>query len=85
MELADWTGFTGVGILLLAFLLNLLKKIEQVSFTYVGLNLIGAALACAASVMIEYMPFIILEGAWTFVSLVMILKMMTSVRKQTAK
>jgi hypothetical protein len=78
MSLADWIGFVGVSILLFAFLLNLLKKISQESHTYVLFNLFGAGLACIASIMIEYVPFIILEGAWTFVSLVSWLRLISS-------
>jgi len=70
MDFADWIGFIGVSILLLGFLLNLLKKISQDSHAYVLLNMIGAGLACVASILIEYVPFIILEGAWTLVSLI---------------
>ena len=70
MSIADWIGFIGVSILLLAFLLNLLKIISQDSHAYILLNLIGAGLACIASILIEYVPFIILEAAWTAVSLV---------------
>jgi hypothetical protein len=70
-----------VGTLLLAFLLNLLKKISQHSFTYVALNLFGAALACLASVMINYAPFIILEGAWTFVSLISMINLLAERNK----
>jgi hypothetical protein len=70
MDFADWIGFVGVSILLLAFLLSLFKKISQDSHTYILLNLIGAGLACVASILIEYVPFIILEGAWTLVSLI---------------
>jgi hypothetical protein len=32
------------------------------------LNVAGAAIACAASVLLKYWPFIILEGCWTIVS-----------------
>ncbi|HEV8515646.1 MAG TPA: hypothetical protein VGQ59_20320 [Cyclobacteriaceae bacterium] len=78
MSLADWIGFIGVSILLLAFLLNLLKKISQDSHTYILLNLIGAGLACVASILIEYVPFIILEGAWTLVSLVSWIRLIIS-------
>jgi hypothetical protein len=64
----DWIGTIGVSILLMAFLLNLLKKISQDSLTYILLNLVGAAIACFASVLLKYWPFIILEGVWTMVS-----------------
>jgi hypothetical protein len=32
------------------------------------MNVIGAGTACVASVMLRYLPFIILEGCWTLVS-----------------
>jgi hypothetical protein len=76
MELADWIGFAGVSILLVAFLLNLLKKLPENGLLYVGLNLLGAALACIASVMIHYTPFIILEAAWTIVSLATMIRLL---------
>jgi hypothetical protein len=78
MEFSDWIGFIGVSILLLAFLLNLLKKISQESQVYILLNLIGAGLACIASILIEYVPFIILEGAWTLVSLISWIRLVAS-------
>ena len=68
LNLNDWLGFTGVTFLLLAFLLNLRKKISSTSLTYILMNIIGGGLACLASVLIRYVPFIILEGAWTMVS-----------------
>ena len=67
---ADWIGTIGVALLLLAFWLNLLNKISQSSLLYILLNCIGASLACLASVLISYIPFIILEAAWTIVSVV---------------
>ena len=69
LNLTDWTGFTGVAVLLLAFLLNLLNRIDKGSLTYILMNIIGAGLACVASLMINYIPFVILEAAWTSVSL----------------
>lgn len=75
-SLSDWIGFIGVSILLIAFLLNLLKKITQDSVLYVSLNLAGAALACLASVIISYLPFIILEGTWTLVSLISLIRIL---------
>lgn len=68
MNLSDCIGFTGVAILLLAFLLNLVKKISSNSLPYIIMNIVGAGLACLASWMIDYLPFVILEGTWTVVS-----------------
>ncbi len=69
MTITDWTGFVGVTILLIAFFLNLRDVIKKDSFSYLFLNVIGAGVACLASVLLNYWPFIILEGCWTIVSL----------------
>ena len=71
MELTinDWIGFAGVAILLIAFLLNLTGKLSKDGLIYILLNIIGASLACLASWLINYIPFVILEASWTLVSL----------------
>ena len=61
-------GFAGVSILLVAFFLNLTNKLHKDSLGYILLNIIGAGVACLASVLINYVPFIVLEGTWTIVS-----------------
>jgi hypothetical protein len=68
MNLTDWIGFTGVTILLVAYFLNLRNLLSKESFAYLFLNFLGAAIACLASVLLSYLPFIILEGCWTLVS-----------------
>ena len=74
LNLSDWIGFTGVAILLVAFLLNLLKKISSNNLPYIIMNIVGAGLACLASWMIDYLPFVILEGTWTAVSVFALMK-----------
>jgi hypothetical protein len=74
MNLTDWIGFTGVTLLLLAFFLNLYHELDRDGPAYIILNIMGAGLACYASVRLHYLPFIILEGAWTLVSLIALLK-----------
>lgn len=69
MTTTDWIGSTGVTILLIAYFLNLANKIDKDSNIYIILNLAGAAIACVASVRLHYVPFIILESAWTLVSI----------------
>ena len=69
LTLNDWIGFAGVAILLLAFLLNLIGKLSKDGITYILLNIIGAGLACLASWLINYIPFVVLEATWTLVSL----------------
>jgi hypothetical protein len=69
MTLIDIIGFTGVAILLVAFALNATGKISRDHIAYILMNLTGAGIACVASVLLNYRPFIILEGAWALVSL----------------
>ncbi|MBS1542200.1 MAG: hypothetical protein JST14_01095 [Bacteroidetes bacterium] len=76
MNLTDWTGFIGVTILLLAFFLNLYDLLRKDSINYLLLNSIGAGIACLASVLLNYWPFIILEGCWTLVSLAGLLRVL---------
>jgi len=70
MTKTDWIGFIGVTILLIAFLLNLSGRLKKEQFMYLLMNLTGAGLACYASILLNYLPFIILEGCWTVVSIV---------------
>ena len=70
MTLADWTGFIGVTILLIAYFLHLRGIILKDSLAYLLLNVIGAGIACYASMLLHYLPFILLEGCWAIVSLI---------------
>ena len=74
----DIIGSAGVAILLIAFLLNLLNKISQKSLEYILMNIAGAGLACIASFLINYIPFVILEGAWTLVSIIALINYLRS-------
>jgi hypothetical protein len=67
-------GSIGVG-LLLAFLLNLIRRVSQDSRTYTTLNVVGAGLACYSSYLISFIPFIILEGVWFVVSAIALIKL----------
>jgi uncharacterized RDD family membrane protein YckC len=75
-SLATLVGFTGVGLLLLAFVLNLANILKAESIPYLLLNLVGAGLACLSSWMIDFMPFVILEGTWAAATLVALLRTM---------
>jgi hypothetical protein len=74
MTTTDIIGFIGVAILLIAYYLHLTDKIGKDSLVYLQMNFFGAGLACLASVLMKYLPFIILEGCWTIVSAFGILK-----------
>ena len=68
MSFTDWVGFIGVSLILIGFFLNLKGVIGTNHILYILLNLVGASLACLASLLMQYVPFIILEGVWTIVS-----------------
>jgi hypothetical protein len=64
-----------VGLLLLAYFLNLIKRASQDSGLYTTLNVVGAGLACHSSYLISFVPFIILEGVWLVVSAIALIKL----------
>ena len=74
MKLSDIIASIGVIILLIAFLLNLYKRLPAESKTYSLMNFIGAGICCFASWMVSFYPFVILEGVWAFVALVSLFK-----------
>jgi hypothetical protein len=69
MTYIDIIGATGVFILLLAYFLNGKNILPKEHLYYILMNIIGAGLACIASVLLHYWPFIILEACWTVVSI----------------
>ncbi|UQD56209.1 hypothetical protein [Flavobacterium sp. K5-23] len=69
MSYNDIIGSIGVGIILIAYFLNIFSFIPKEGKLYFVLNIIGASIACYASILINYVPFIILEGTWGIVSL----------------
>ena len=73
----DLLGFCGVTILLLAFLLHQLNRLSKDGWVYIVMNIIGAGLACVASYLIHYLPFVLLEGTWALASLIALVQWMT--------
>ena len=64
---ATIVGSAGVALLLLAFFLNPLRYLRAHGRIYLTLNLFGAALACISSYLIDFVPFMLLEGTWDVV------------------
>jgi hypothetical protein len=69
MKASDIIASLGVIILLVAFLLNLYKKLPAKSKAYGLMNFIGAAVCALSSCMIKFYPFIVLESIWSLVAL----------------
>ena len=84
MSFAEILGTAGVSMILVGFSLNLFGLMQRGSYKYVLLNLVGGALACTASILIEFFPFVILEGTWTVVAVVGLANLLRSrnVREQ---
>ena len=76
MTYNDIIGSLGVALILIAYFLNTEGLIQVNGKLFYVVNLIGAALACYASFLIGYWPFVILEGTWTLVSLYGLMKAM---------
>lgn len=74
MNYNDIIGTIGVGIILIAYFLNIFSLIAKDGRFYFILNVLGASIACYASVLIHYMPFILLEGTWAAVSIIGLIK-----------
>jgi hypothetical protein len=74
MSSATLIGSAGVALLLVAFLLNLVGRLSADGMPYTLLNLVGAALAGYSSYLIEFMPFVVLEGTWAVVAAVALLR-----------
>jgi hypothetical protein len=76
MTYSDLIGFIGVFITLLAYFLIIFDFVPKEGVLFYLMNIIGSALACYASVMIVYWPFVVLEGTWTIISIVGLLKLL---------
>ena len=79
MTIVDWIGSLGVFLILLAYFLNIVGIVSSKHVWFIFLNLIGAILACLASILLNYWPFIILEGVWALVSLYALLKYLKTI------
>jgi hypothetical protein len=69
MTYNDLIGTIGVALILIAYFLNTERLIPVNGKLFYVLNTIGAALACYASFLLNYWPFVILEGSWTLISI----------------
>ena len=66
--MGDVLATAGVALLLAAFLANVAGWLRVESRAYQSLNLAGAALACVASYLIAFWPFVVLEAVWALVA-----------------
>jgi len=76
MTYNDWIGTIGVGLVLLAYFLNTMKMVPENGKLFFFLNIIGGALSCYAAILIDFIPFTVLEAIWTIVSIYGFVKVM---------
>jgi hypothetical protein len=69
VSFADTIASIGVALILIAFLLNLVGWMDRGSRAYLTLNFVGALLACLSSILITFIPFVILEAVWAAAAL----------------
>lgn len=74
MNTNDIIGTIGVGLILIAYYLNIFSLIKKDGVLFYILNILGGSIACFASILISFWPFIILEGTWAIVSIIGLLK-----------
>lgn len=74
MSYNDIIGTIGVGLILLAYFCQTFGWLSNKSKMFFLLNILGAGLACYASWLIGYWPFVVLEGVWFLVSVLGLLK-----------
>lgn len=70
MTFAELIGSTGVALLLLAYLLDLTNRLPNGTPISLAINSVGAGLASTSAYLIQFWPFVILEGTWALVSVV---------------
>jgi len=80
MTVLDWIGFIGVFQILLAYFLNIVGILSNKKLSFILLNLIGSSMACLASALLNYWPFILLEGVWALVSVYALIIYLRGVR-----
>ena len=68
MSIDTFLATVGVSILLIAFVLNLRGLLTPTDIRYQVMNAVGSGLACVASIMIGFFPFVVLEGVWFVVA-----------------
>lgn len=74
MNFNDLIGTIGVGVILLAYFLNMFSFLPNNGKLFYLLNIIGASIACFASYLINYIPFVLLEATWAIVSVIGLIK-----------
>ena len=74
MSTTDIIGTIGVSLILIAYFLNIFSLIKKDGMLFYVLNIFGGAIACFSSYLIQFWPFVVLEGTWAIVSIIGLVK-----------
>lgn len=69
MEINLLIGITGLSLILAAFFLNLINRLNASSVSYLALNIIGSSFLAYYAIAIRNIPFLILQSIWFLLSL----------------
>jgi hypothetical protein len=83
MSLANWIASLGVGVLLIAFFLNIFGYLDNKNKVYALLNAVGGLISCYASWMVGFYPFVVLNIIWSFTAILSLFK--KNVSRETLK
>ncbi|MFH2035761.1 MAG: hypothetical protein ABIJ45_05105 [Candidatus Zixiibacteriota bacterium] len=71
-------GIIGMLLLLAAFALNLMRNRTEDSYIYINMNIIGAGMSAYYAILLDAIPFVILEAVWCLFA---VYKLLTKFRK----
>jgi hypothetical protein len=74
MTISDVVSTIGVSLILIAYFCSTFNWMSAHSRLFFLLNAVGSTLTCFGSFLISYWPFVALEGTWTIVSIIGLVK-----------
>jgi len=81
LSLVDAMGWVGAIILLTAYTLNILQKLETDSSYFLSINLVGGSLLTINAYITESYPFLVVNLFWVLVSIYQLAKKINDRKK----
>ncbi len=69
MDFTLVVGLAGMALILVAFVMNVFKRLESHSMAFLWMNLCGSALLTWYAILTRSPPFLILNAVWSVVAL----------------
>lgn len=74
ITLIDIIGFVGLFLILVAYELNITKKLKTTSIKYSVMNVFGSAILAYYAIQLGSVPFFLLQLVWGFSALIILIK-----------